>query len=307
MTEPAAAPVAFRCSDGALERGDAKYATAAPAERLLLIEQAGPWGRDAVRESRLDPAVVDNVLTRATAAHARVLLIRRVGRRRVGPRAWAVVDTRAGRSRSWWGAFSADEELLDLPLDGSAGQPSDEPAYLVCTHGRHDVCCAIRGRPVAAALAAHRPQQTWECSHVGGDRFAANLVVVPYGLYYGHVTPVDVAELVRDTEAGLVQPRLLRGRTSLSGPEQAAQHHVRLALDERRIEALSPVETEALGAQRWRVRISVEESAGEAGAVEVVVHAEATRIPARLTCAGVGAGTVRTYALESITEVGRQA
>jgi len=26
-----------------------------------------------------------------------------------------------------------------------------QPLYLVCTHGTHDVCCAVRGRPVAAA------------------------------------------------------------------------------------------------------------------------------------------------------------
>ena len=48
-----------------------------------------------------------------------------------------------------------------------------EPMLLVCTHGVHDTCCAVRGRPVAAALARRWPEATWECSHVGGDRFAA--------------------------------------------------------------------------------------------------------------------------------------
>ena len=63
------------------------------------------------------------------------------------------------------------------------------PILLVCTHGVHDTCCALRGRPVAAALAARWPGQVWECSHVGGDRFAPNVVVLPDGFYYGNLDP----------------------------------------------------------------------------------------------------------------------
>ena len=44
--------------------------------------------------------------------------------------------------------------LLDLDLDALAaggplgiGRPVDHPIYLVCTHGRHDICCADKGRP----------------------------------------------------------------------------------------------------------------------------------------------------------------
>ena len=46
-----------RCSVRALTRGDSPVATAAPAQRWLLIEQPGPWGRDALAESRFDQAV----------------------------------------------------------------------------------------------------------------------------------------------------------------------------------------------------------------------------------------------------------
>ena len=46
-----------RCSVRALTRGDSPVATASPAQRWLLIEQPGPWGRDALAESRFDQAV----------------------------------------------------------------------------------------------------------------------------------------------------------------------------------------------------------------------------------------------------------
>ena len=59
--------------------------------------------------------------------------------------------------------------------------PSPEPALLVCTNARRDVCCAVRGRPVALQAAAERPGQVWECSHTGGHRFAPTAVLLPHG------------------------------------------------------------------------------------------------------------------------------
>src|ERR687896_611014 len=87
------------------------------------------------------------------------------------------------------------------------------PLYLVCTHGSKDACCAVRGRPLAAALASIRPAETWECSHIGGDRFAPNLVCLPHSLFYGQVGPSDVAEVVSAYERGELSLPFLRGRS----------------------------------------------------------------------------------------------
>ena len=46
---------------------------------------------------------------------------------------------------------------------------------------------------MAAALAAAHPEETWEVSHIGGDRFAGNLLVLPHGLYYGRLDPAAAA------------------------------------------------------------------------------------------------------------------
>ena len=53
-SRPAARLDPGRCSVRALARGDSPIATASPAQRWLLIEQPGPWGRDALAESRFD-------------------------------------------------------------------------------------------------------------------------------------------------------------------------------------------------------------------------------------------------------------
>jgi hypothetical protein len=246
----------FRCSFAAEARGDPMQGTASPAVGMLLIEQPGGWGRRALVESRLDPAVGAAVSARAVAVGLRVLLIRRTGRSAVAKRRrWAVVDCRPGQEVTWWGDFGADPELLSLPLDGSGGTASNEPCYLVCTHGRHDACCAIRGRPVAQALDRLRAEQAWECSHVGGDRFAANLVALPHGLYYGRVDAHRISDIVAAQERGEVALPMLRGRTTFAPAAQAAQAHARSALGELAINALNPVETSALGDGHWEVRL----------------------------------------------------
>ena len=144
---------AERCAVASLRRGDPMPGTAAPAAGYVLVEQPGGWGRQALTSSRLDPDIGRALSARAIALGLRALLVRRPGRRPDPERRrWAVVSSRTGREVSWWGDFGADEELLTLPLDGSAGSPSYQPFFLVCTHGRHDTCCAVEGRPVAAAL-----------------------------------------------------------------------------------------------------------------------------------------------------------
>src|SRR4051794_41911039 len=66
-----------RCSVRALARGDSPVATASPAQRWLLIEQPGPWGRDALSESRFDRSVAPELARRARAEGGRLLLVPR--------------------------------------------------------------------------------------------------------------------------------------------------------------------------------------------------------------------------------------
>jgi hypothetical protein len=126
---------------------------------------------------------------------------------------------------------------------------------LVCTHGRHDRCCAVRGRPVAHALEQRWPDTTWECSHVGGDRFAANVVVLPSGIYLGRVEPTSAADVVGALLDGTLPAGLVRGRSSLPLPTQAAQEFARERLGRWGVDDLAPVHQEHAGRDRWRVRL----------------------------------------------------
>ncbi len=95
--------------------------------------------------------------------------------------------------------------------------------YLVCTNGARDPCCAIRGPAVAAALERVRPGQVYECSHLGGHRFAANLLVLPDGLCFGRLDPRTAVALLEELDAGRLPLDHLRGRTTLAPRQQAAE------------------------------------------------------------------------------------
>lgn len=281
-----------RCAPAARRRGDDMAATAAPVRRWLLVEQPGRWGRESVLQSLIDPDCGRQLAAAAAERGVRIVLIRRPGRSAAWPtRAWGYADSRPGHEELRWGRYTDHADLLDGPLSGIGGEPDGQPAYLVCAHGRHDACCAIRGRPVAAALRRVRPGHAWECSHIGGDRFAANVVVLPEGLYYGRVGIEEAAEIVAARDAGEVVIALLRGRAGLAAPVQAAQHHARILLDERRIAALAPLEVRRVAPATWRVTLEHEQRA-----VAVTVRAEKAP-PQMLTCAAAHPESARVWRL----------
>jgi hypothetical protein len=293
-----------RCALRAALRGDPMLGTAFPAARLLLVEQPGPWGPAGLRTSRLDPRVVQRLEERAAAVGIRVLGIRRPGRTPAGAvRRWALVDTRAGRETQRWGSYRADGDLLALDLTAEpADRPPNaggdqQPVYLVCTNGKHDTCCAVRGRLVAAALDAARPGRAWECTHVGGDRFAANVLVLPAGLLYGRVLPFAATEFAAAADADEVVGALLRGRIGLPPAAQAALAfgYEHLALRSRmalQVQAVSPVVD---GVVIVRLR-------GPHGLLDVTVRVEVVAADG-LTCAHPGPNRYLAYRPVVVTEV----
>ena len=99
----------------------------------------------------------------------------------------------------------------------------------MCTHGRRDVCCAERGRPLAVELSRAFPSETWESTHIGGDRFAGNLLAFPHGLYFGRVEPQEAAGIADAYLQGRLALEHFRGRSCLPFAVQAAE----IALRER--------------------------------------------------------------------------
>ena len=262
----------FRCAGASTLRDEPVAGTASTVRAFLLVENTGPWGVDALRDSRLPDGLGPALRSAAAAARVRVLMVRRPDRMRHqrGMRVFAAYADPA-RPRLEAGALADPRGLLDLDLSSlgagrSAGLDAHEGAlFCVCTHGKHDACCAERGRPVAAALAQAHPEETWEVSHIGGDRFAGNVLVLPHGLYYGRLDPVAALTVAGAHRSGELDLDHLRGRSGYAMPVQFAEIALRRELAETREGALRLVtrrvagdETEVVfdvAGATWAVRV----------------------------------------------------
>lgn len=245
---------AFRCAGASVLRDEPLAGTASTVRAFLLLEHAGPWGVDALRDARLPDGLGARLARKAAEAKVRVLLVRRPGRR---PRKGhtTVFAAYAHPVVPWLerGDLTDPADVLGLDLAGlrngrSAGLArTTDPVFCVCTHGRHDACCAEQGRPVAAALRQAHPEETWEVSHIGGDRFAGNMLVLPHGLYYGRLDPVTALAVAGHHTAGNLDLDHLRGRSGLPMPVQAAEIGLRRDLGETRNGALRLVDRRTAG------------------------------------------------------------
>lgn len=283
------------CSDRSRARDDPLAGTASRGDAWLLVEVSTGWGRHAFLDPPFDRDLGRALMHRVEGVGMRALAIRRPGRRPQRRSArWAVVESRPGREGVRWGEVDHLSDMLEVPLDGSTGSPSDIPIFAVCAHGRHDQCCAVRGRQVAQRLAERYPDETWECSHLGGDRFAGTMVLLPHGLYYGRVDDGDALDIADAYAAGTVVDHYLRGRSSLSHAAQAAQHFARAALGDHRIGAYAPLREERRNGG-WTVELAV-----SGGAVTITL-ADALSPALLSTCAATRPLAVPQFALIDLT------
>ncbi|TRV79808.1 sucrase ferredoxin [Streptomyces sp. 130] len=290
----------FFCADAARARGDALPGTAPYGLVWVLVEQHAPWPANGYDGLAVEPVTKALLYEAARAVRARILLIRRHGRRPedAGPRRWAVLEYDAsGAHRQQWGTWERDEDLaLAAAALGTPGEPGQPPVVLVCAHGRHDTCCALRGRPAARALAERWPDQVWECTHVGGDRFAANVLVAPDGVYYGGLDATSSVTVVGQHLAGRVHAAHLRGYTDLFPAQQAAVAAVLARYGPAGRHDYTVTGTSRAG-PHWLIRLTGPPPRATAYDVEVTAHRAA---PRQLTCNGPATSAAMVHEVTAI-------
>lgn len=278
-----AAP-AFRCSLASL-RDDEPLAGSAPSDaRWLMIEQPGAWLPKAADLLDLPDGVRAGVW-----ADARVQLIRRHG---------------GGRTPGGLTAYRADLErgileravvpALDA-LPDAGWDAVDGPLWLVCAHGRRDVCCAELGRPIATRLAARWPEGTWETSHLGGHRFAPTLLALPSGVVLGRVGEDDAVPAAEALLAGrLPDLAVVRGQAGRPPAAQAAELHVRGARSLSALDAVRSVEVDG-----DLVHVHLAEGADGADA-PVTVRITASSTPRRQSCGDAKVKPATAYVVSEV-------
>lgn len=224
MADDAAGP---GCAALATALDEPLAGTALTAPRWLGLEAAPPWPRDPVKHANPD---VSAFLVRAAAAGFRPVLFRRTGSDApVRDRLLVLADTdpAAAAASTLTVADPARLAELELPGPGSPlpGTPLATPLLLVCADDR-DPCCAA-GSTLATALRAAGEPHVWECSHLGGHRFAPTALVLPTGYTYGRLDPAAAAAVLAAAARGEVIIEGCRGRSTYSAEGQLADLAVR--------------------------------------------------------------------------------
>lgn len=215
------------CSD---IHGEPLAGTAKRGEVYVLFEWPGGWSRD-VLDGGTFGSDLNTRLKRFFKGAASLQLIRRPGRagRDVGLKHRCyLVWARAARMELL--LLDAPEDLLRLDLTGpgrNGGEEITTPLILVCTHGRRDRCCAIKGRPLAAQLHEEFPGSLiWESSHTKGHRFAPAVLLMPWGYSFGELNIAAARDLAAHALRGRYFYPANRG-SGLYGPRgQVAELHI---------------------------------------------------------------------------------
>jgi hypothetical protein len=300
--------VEFQCAAAARARDEPLFATASQVRRWLLVEVRGAWGRDAIADTDLARYAPVSWRRRLREQQIRVIVIRRDldrSAQRVLETFYVDSGQLTTRGRGWRHPVAtlhaAVDATADLPpgdLDG--WMPHSDPIVLVCTNGRHDMCCATYGRPLMRALRdTDRSDAVWECSHVGGDRFAGNLVILPEGLYFGRCD-AESARLVLDAyERGEIHLENYRGRSVLGFHQQAVDYFVRSELGLTAIDAVAAIRRVDESSGRFSVDVSTD---GALRTVRATVARDESAAAEPITCTGPAGLRVPRYRLVSLDE-----
>jgi hypothetical protein len=262
----------FFCADQSLSVGEKLFGTVSTVTTWFLLEYTGRWESKAFESSDL-PAPVKERLNHHLAAvpQSRLQLIRQ--RPRTTPKGIAFYVGVAREIQPVLYAFSLEDytDLLALDLPAivageTAYQPflHFDPLFLVCTNGRRDQCCSVYGIPAYNRLREAEGAAVWQTTHVGGHRFAANLITFPHAIYNGRVHPENIRAVTEAYRNNQLFPDTYRGRACYSKIVQAAEFYLRKETGITDLGAFRWLDTQPEDTDRWLVRF--------ASTVEQMIH-----------------------------------
>lgn len=218
------------CSDISTKSGEPLLGSATQCNELVLVSwPKGDWESDALETPGLPHGLVRWKDERNEAGNRTVLrLISRPG-----------MSADALTAMGWPGSWRAEgirPQNLVTGMDGaiealevgSSAAVVERPVLVVCAHGNHDACCALHGTRFAqrARKAAARlglDLEVWESTHLGGHRFSATAITLPWGHMHGRLGPDDAEALVEHAAAGIPWLPRFRGNVFLDEARQVAE------------------------------------------------------------------------------------
>lgn len=297
----------FYCSALSSEVSEQPFGTASTADAWLLLEYSSAWEARAFQESQLTRAVKAHVKKALQAVpRSRLLFIKRERETRGHLSLFTVRSTETDASIARV-KLTGYEQLLNVNLAGilageqaAGGELWERPLFLVCTHGKRDKCCAKFGYALYKSLRADAGDDVWQSSHVGGDRFAANLICFPHGFFYAHVTADAGRQIVSQYNQQTVSLNNYRGRCCYPSPIQAAEFFLRSESGLSGINDVRFLDYVPITGNRWLVRF-LSPQGGQT--YEVYLKSQLSEFKNPLTCQAREEKQVVQYSLSDYRPV----
>ena len=199
--------------------------TAKTGSTYVLLEWPGPWSRDVLDGDTLGAELSAKLKAHLAQHNATLLLIRHTSRERRAIADHHVYLVFADEAVTEVLHVDGPEAVLDLDLSGpgkNGAQRRDTPLVLVCTHGKRDRCCAVKGRALVREL-ERGDDVVWETSHIKGHRFAPTMLLMPWAYSFGRMSQAAASAMIDHALAGRYFVPGNRGRGTLPPPAQAAE------------------------------------------------------------------------------------
>lgn len=250
------------CSTLSRAANEQLFGTGPDAKTIwLLLEYNLPWGAKVFPESDLNASVKAHLSAFLDdRPDSNILFIKQPGQQREGITLFIVT---AGEQNPRLHRFTLEsyDDLLAIDFAEAANDSSnasDEPLYLVCANSKRDACCARYGVGIYNALRQHAGEQAWQCSHIGGHRFAPTGLFFPHGICYGRIEAENVPAMISAYDDGNIWLENLRGRACYERPVQAADALLRHNHNLSAIDAVEFVESQAIGPDEWAMQFRIE-------------------------------------------------
>lgn len=292
------------CSVLAQQSNAPLYGTAAQVDCWLLIEYPNSWHAKALTDNVL-PAKINRHLATlpSDVAHLcgkklRVLFIKQSTRSQI-TRPLLMLGCATSQTLLC-SELSDYDTLTTVTAEHIANHqlpnadPVDNGIFLVCTNGQRDMCCGRFGIPLYNKLQATYGARIWQTSHLGGHRFAPNLLCLPSGLSYGFVHEAQADQLIEQHDNGLISLPHLRGRSHYPPAAQAAEYFLRKEFNVRDEQSLTLKSVQTVNHQSEVLFEALNND------YSVFVNAQSNAHTITASC-GANPKAVDAYVLEKIT------
>lgn len=304
-------PSPYFCSQASRLAGEACFGTSVNADIWLLIEVPEAWGPKAVAQSSMPQSVKQHLASLSQISkRIRIQLIKQEPREK-WPHQVFIGFTNEIAQRVINFKINSYEELLKLNavslIEGRLDLEYHEihlPLYIVCTHGRHDKCCAKFGYATYKYMHSIAPGNVWQTSHMGGDRFASNVMSFPTGVYYGHVDESAANGIIEAESSHEIYLENYRGRTCYGKYAQVAEYFIRR---ESGIRAAGELRRESVRSNNEKTKwIASFISTTEGKRFSVIFEQRRSKRKALLTCSASDEKTPVEYHLIEYNENGAE-